>query len=285
MTTISGIDIDQAFGSAPQVQEPPAKLKDELRKELERLDAEKPLKASVPINSTSLPPGSLMPADMDGLWRIARMMQASGIWRRYNKFKGEWVDISEMEAMLLCSEAVRLGFAPTQAPNILYIVNGKVTIYGDAWLARLRSMRLEAKAPDEVLLGFEKDGTPTKEAACSVTYYRNIGGTAAAFSWTYTMEDAIRAGLTKNDTYAKHTKRMLLWRARTFACRDAFPEVFAGVVAQHDADVTADSFDPEQMAVKKSEADAGLADAPQREATTPTPRVAEVAKNGKAAKP
>jgi len=49
--------------------------------------------------------------------------------------------------------------------------------------------------------------------------------------YAFDMVDANRAGLLSKggDTWSKHTRRMLLARARTFSCRDAVPEVYQGL--------------------------------------------------------
>ncbi len=56
--------------------------------------------------------------------------------------------------------------------------------------------------------------------------------------YTFDMVDANRAGLLSKsgDTWSKHTRRMLLARARTFACRDAVPEVYQGLPTIEEAE-------------------------------------------------
>jgi len=51
-------------------------------------------------------------------------------------------------------------------------------------------------------------------------------------SVTFTVGDAIRAGLWKKaGPWTQYPKRMLQMRARSFALRDAFPDVLRGLVA------------------------------------------------------
>lgn len=47
--------------------------------------------------------------------------------------------------------------------------------------------------------------------------------------FTFTMDDAKHAGLTKSATYQKHPKAMLLARATSMACRAVFPDVVSGM--------------------------------------------------------
>lgn len=56
--------------------------------------------------------------------------------------------------------------------------------------------------------------------------------------YAFDMVDANRAGLLSKggDTWSKHTRRMLLARARTFACRDAVPEVYQGLPTIEEAE-------------------------------------------------
>lgn len=56
--------------------------------------------------------------------------------------------------------------------------------------------------------------------------------------YAFDMVDANQAGLLSKsgDTWSKHTRRMLLARARTFACRDAVPEVYQGLPTIEEAE-------------------------------------------------
>ena len=54
---------------------------------------------------------------------------------------------------------------------------------------------------------------------------------------TFTVGDAIRAGLWKKaGPWTMYPKRMLQMRARSFALRDAFPDVLRGLVATEEVE-------------------------------------------------
>lgn len=84
--------------------------------------------------------------------------------------------------------------------------------------------------------------------------------------YAFDMVDANRAGLLSKsgDTWQKHTKRMLLARARTFACRDAVPEVYQGLPTIEEAEEMATAQDRPGTATVSADArtvDSIMADA------------------------
>lgn len=52
---------------------------------------------------------------------------------------------------------------------------------------------------------------------------------------TYTLEDARIAKLLEKDNWKAHTRRMLQWRARSWAMRDQFPDALKGMVIAEEA--------------------------------------------------
>jgi hypothetical protein len=128
----------------------------------------------------------------------------------------------------------QIGLNPLLAVQNIAVVNGKPTVYGDA-LTAIAQGHQETESYED---GYKEDGT----AYCKVirkgrTIYRE-----------FSVEMAKRAGLWGKNTWAQYPERMLLWRARGWAIRDAFADVLMGLwsveeavdgdISIHDRDVT-----------------------------------------------
>lgn len=99
------------------------------------------------------------------------------------------------------------------------VINGRATIWGDTALALVKKSGLLSEFKEEII---EKDGKLL--AKCTLTrvnYQQDIS--------EFSQEDAVKAGLWGQNTWAKYPKRMLKYRARAFALRDNFPDVLDGL--------------------------------------------------------
>ena len=132
------------------------------------------------------------------------------------------------------------------------VVNGKPSVYGDA-LTAIAQGHHETESYED---GYLEDGT----AYCKITrkgrtIYRE-----------FSVEMAKRAGLWGRNTWAQYPERMLLWRARGWAIRDAFADVLMGLwsveeavdgpVSVEDKDVTPDESEAEIPKNKKAKSKA-----------------------------
>jgi hypothetical protein len=94
-------------------------------------------------------------------------------------------------------------------------------------------------------------GTPyNDDFTAHVTVRRK--GTTHSVDWVYSVADARKARLWEKDgTWTTHPKRMLKYRARAFALRDAFPDVLMGLYTgeeMSDVEATIDGIDLTQSA-------------------------------------
>jgi hypothetical protein len=120
-----------------------------------------------------------------------------------------------------------LGLAPLQAIQSIALINGKPCVYGDALLAIVRGSPL----CDDVIERYEGEG----DGLTAVCEARRKG--KAPVVARFSMADAKRAGLAgKSGTWAQYPRRMLQWRARGFALRDAFPDLLRGVITREEAE-------------------------------------------------
>jgi len=115
----------------------------------------------------------------------------------------------------------QIGLNPLLAVQNIAVVNGKPSVYGDA-LTAIAQGHHETESYED---GYKDDGT----AFCRVvrkgrTIYRE-----------FSVEMAKKAGLWGKNTWAQYPERMLLWRARGWAIRDAYADVLMGLWSVEEA--------------------------------------------------
>lgn len=120
----------------------------------------------------------------------------------------------EAQAAVKVLAGQEIGLPPIASMTGIHIVQGKVTIGATNIAAVIR------RHPD-----YDYKVTEHTDQVCAIdVYYR---GEKAGTS-TFTMEDAQRAGLTKNPTWKSFPANMLFARAISNAARFYAPDVFAG---------------------------------------------------------
>ena len=117
-----------------------------------------------------------------------------------------------------------LGMEPFQAIQSIAVIEGKPCLYGDGLIGVVRASP-KCMWIKETL---SEDGST---ATCE-TQRRDDPHTVTA---TYSMSDAIQAGIDSKFNWKKHPKRMLQMRARAYCLRDAYPDLLKGlgVVEEH----------------------------------------------------
>lgn len=119
-----------------------------------------------------------------------------------------------------------LGLSPLQAVQSIAVINGKPSVYGDALLALVRGSPL----CEDVIEHIEGEGD-NRVAICEA---RRKG--SAPVIGRFSVADARRAGLwEKAGSWKQYPERMLQWRARGFALRDAFADILRGVISAEEA--------------------------------------------------
>lgn len=119
-----------------------------------------------------------------------------------------------------CLKGMDLGLKPLQALECIAVINGKTSLYGDSYLAIARgSGKLESYK--EEIIG---EGDKMK---CQVSVKRKGED---AITGEYNAGDAKTAGLWgKSGPWSLHPKRMLTMKARNYALRAAFADLFLGL--------------------------------------------------------
>jgi RecT family len=126
------------------------------------------------------------------------------------------------QAIVIIETGRELGLPPMLALRSIHVINGRPTLSADL-MASLVQREIDRHKDGELRV------LPPTAEECSVNYRR--WGWGEGHSYTYTIQDAQRAGLATGDTWKKHPAAMLRARATAAVCRMAFPDVVAGLYA------------------------------------------------------
>jgi hypothetical protein len=129
---------------------------------------------------------------------------------------------------------MELGLPPMAALHSIFVANGQPSLYGDGFLAVIMASPLYHDHDEYFMVGdqrrefvthadLQKDDTT---AVC--TFWRK--GSARPRTATFSVAKAKKAALWgKTGPWSEYPDRMLKFRARGFAGRDAFPDVLRGI--------------------------------------------------------
>ena len=111
-----------------------------------------------------------------------------------------------------------LGMEPFQAIQSIAVIDGKPCLYGDGLIGVVRASP-KCSWIQETL---SEDG---KTATCTT----QRDGDPKPISASYSLDDAVQAGIHTKFNWKKHPKRMLQMRARAYCLRDAYPDLLKGL--------------------------------------------------------
>lgn len=135
-----------------------------------------------------------------------------------------------------------LGLPPMQALQSIATINGKPSIYGDGLLAVVYGHPAFRDHQEYYMVGGERVDPENLKSAhlqqddtaavCAFWRHGRTQPTVRKFS----VGQAKNANLwTKSGPWKDYPDRMLLFRARGFAARDAFPDALRGILTEHEA--------------------------------------------------
>ncbi|HFC08431.1 MAG TPA: hypothetical protein ENJ54_01050 [Chloroflexi bacterium] len=129
--------------------------------------------------------------------------------------------MSQEQAVAIMLKGWELGLSLTASFEFIAVIKGRPTLTPQGALAlAIQSGELEAFEVQDI----EKDGQPW---ACKVSGKRHNG---MAYTLTYTMDDARRAGLVKPDSaWETYPANMLRWRAIGFWLDVVMPDIIGGM--------------------------------------------------------
>lgn len=148
--------------------------------------------------------------------RLNQMHKLATYFHQAGCFGGDVKNAAQ--ALVKIQAGLEMGIPPMEAMNSLYIVNGKLTMYGPAMSKRLRLKGWSIKYDD------------AKNDECTVTITKGL----EVFSYTATMADLIAL---KSKAIAFAAKDKLKWHAISRLIRFYVPEVLEAGIAYFDEEI------------------------------------------------
>lgn len=145
------------------------------------------------------------------------------------------------KAIVILQAGLESGLTPLQAFNSFYIVNGKVTMYGEAVPRQI------IKAGHKITWGHCDDTIAT------VTITR--GDTQESMSQTLEWDTAVKRGYTRTDIWQKFPENMLKWRALSMVAKFICPDALNGVPIKEDIESDDLNLAPDKAAAALPEAE------------------------------
>jgi hypothetical protein len=162
---------------------------------------------------------ALMPATVGDKLQMAELLAKSGLVPN---------TLNTREKVFVALQTGHeLGLTPMVSVNNVVPINGKPTLSADIMYALARN--------NPEYGGCEWKSRDAKKAEVVITRISPHGVTEK-FTGYFTIEMAVQAGLAEKDNYKKYPDRMMRARALSRACKEAFPDVFAGVYTPEEAD-------------------------------------------------
>ncbi|MGI0119652.1 recombinase RecT [Zooshikella sp. RANM57] len=160
---------------------------------------------------------SLAPRNLQEAMEYANLIAQSSMVPA--AFKGKAGDV-----LVAVQMGAELGLPPTQALQNIAVINGRPSLWGDAVLAVCKSSSL-----CEYVREYWDD---EKKIAKCVAKRR---GDDEEVVRTFSFEDANQAGLlNKQGPWRQYPQRMAQMRARSWAVRDAFPDLLRGIAVREE---------------------------------------------------
>jgi RecT family len=123
------------------------------------------------------------------------------------------------QLQMIIQAGYEVGMPPVQAMGSFAIINGRISMWGAAVIARVNQA------------GHDLEWGHCDKMGAEVTILRNGKGKPE----TFTIEEAREAGLTTKDIWKKYPKDMLRWKALGRSVRLTCPEVLNGVYIAEEA--------------------------------------------------
>jgi RecT family len=212
------------------------------------------LPATRPAGSVGTVSMGVMPTDIGDAWRLSQFFAKSSLVP--DDFKGKPENV--LVALQLGAE---VGFPPMQALQSIAVINGRPSIWGDGFLALLMNSSKYRAHEEYYEVAVQKDVETVDEHGKRITVKRWVierreglslddwkrDDTAAVCAFwrtdreapivvRFTVGQAKKANLlSKKGPWQEYPDRMLKLRARSWAGRDAFPDVLRGLTTREEA--------------------------------------------------
>ncbi len=178
--------------------------------------------------------GAMLPRDLSEVMELSRILSGSGMLP-------ECYQGNQGNVFVAIQMGMELGLPPMQALQNIAVIKGRPSLWGDAMLAVIRAHPQFGSIQEMDIA----DITKAKKATCVLTRKGEPAHTS-----TFSIDDAKTAGLWgKTGPWTNYPSRMLMLRARAFACRNVFPDALRGI---HSAEEQSDIPSVEAVATVKS---------------------------------
>lgn len=194
----------------------------------DRETPDEPTALDKPLNRTQAMGFGLAPRNFDEAWRMADLFGKSELVPK--GYHGKTADI-----LVAMAYGAEIGLPPMASLSSIAVINGRPGLYGDGFLAVIQSTRAYAKheeyyrlASGEIVKSLQQADYAKEETTAVARFWRT--GVAEAFVGEFSVGDAKRAKLWgKEGPWSTYPSRMLKFRARGFAARDAFAAELRGI--------------------------------------------------------
>lgn len=187
-------------------------------------------KSSVPVQL------GIAPRTLEEGWRLAQMMARSSLVPK--NFREHPEDV-----LVAIQLGIEIGLAPMQSLQSIAVINGRPSVWGDGFLALIMASPSYADHDEYYEVdGRRVDGLTAEDlkkdsTAAVCTFHRK--GKATPTTQKFTIAMAKKASLLgKEGPWGTYPDRMLKMRARSWAGRDAFPDVLRGITTAEEAQDT-----------------------------------------------
>jgi hypothetical protein len=171
----------------------------------------------------------IIPTTVEEVWRLATMFSRSELVPK--SFRGKPDDI-----VVAITMGAEIGFAPMQALQSIAVINGRPGLFAEGLLGRIMASPLYVDHDEYFAVNGDRredvtaDDLKADTTAAVCTFVRK--GKPIPVTRRFSVADARRASLLgKPGPWQEYPGRMLRMRARSFAARDAFPDVLRGIRA------------------------------------------------------
>lgn len=189
-------------------------------------DSLMPASATTDIARTPVLLG-VAPRNLEDGWRLAQMFARSELVPK--NFRNRPEDI-----LVAIQLGIEIGLAPMQALQSIAVINGRPGVWGDGFLALITASPLYDDHDEYFEVdGQRRDGLVVEDlkkdtTAAVCTFIRR--GKRTPVTRRFTVGQAKKAQLLgKEGPWQTYPDRMLAMRARSFAGRDAFPDLLRGM--------------------------------------------------------
>lgn len=171
--------------------------------------------------------------NMEAAWRTAKAIASGKLFGQSNP----------NELLTIMMTGHELGLSPTASVRAIHVINGRACLSADAMVAIVLKS------------GLCEFFNLTDLTDTSCTYSTKRKGTPGPVSYTFTMDDAKKAGLTGGN-WSKWPKNMLRARCASNLVRTAYPDALLGIYAIEDMEgVQGFSTEPQRSTARDLDAE------------------------------